>query len=119
MSSSNPHTILLKKTGKCGVREFAAAVASEDARRRPHLECISEDCSALFGSLISYQTIVHDETWAAIREGYKLTCGSASGSFIEDLHLMQIHVPQVINVSCDEPLIMNTRRSIYQSWQRV
>jgi hypothetical protein len=56
------YTVLAKKTGKCGARELTAVVVSEDARRHPHLECISEYCSPRFESLISYQTIVHDET---------------------------------------------------------
>jgi hypothetical protein len=56
------HTVLAKKTGKCGARELTAVVAFEDAWRRPHLACISEYCSAGFGLPISYQTIVHDET---------------------------------------------------------
>jgi hypothetical protein len=62
---------------------------------------------------------VHDETWGVIQKGYKVNCGSASGSFIDHLHLMQIRVPQMINVPCDEPTIMNTRRSVYRPWQRV
>jgi hypothetical protein len=78
-----------------------------------------EDGSAGVGSLIAYETIVHDETRSIIQEGDTVNCARACGCLVWNLHLMKISVPQAIDVPRDESVIVNTARLIMFASQRV
>jgi hypothetical protein len=83
------------------------------------VKCISEDGSAAVGSLIAYETMIHDETRGIIQEGDTVNCAGASGCLIWNLHLMEIGVPQVIHISRGESVNVNTARSIFLASQSV
>jgi hypothetical protein len=93
--SPRDHAKLAKKTGKGGVYELTTIVASEKRTE-------SEDGSASVGSLIAYETMLHDETRGIIQEGDKANCANASSCLVWNPHLMEIGVPQVIHAPRDE-----------------